>query len=187
MGGVLARVAQRSQPRRVIQLAPGRTSAGTRAPPALARVQPLASCDRSCPSGRSAAAVGCWSRDRRRWTEQVVVVAVAAAVSGGPGSGRAGRRGLISSMVRTWAWATRSLAEGHDRDAAVVDIEPDVEHDCLLKSLPSEPATVQVTRLTGGFLHSFNTDAQDSPGSEGSGPLFGLWRRSDNQHLCSRG
>src|SRR5262245_710315 len=43
------------------------------------------------------------------------------------------------------------LAEGADRDALVVDIETDVEHACLLKSLYLGNAATefQVTRLTG--------------------------------------
>jgi hypothetical protein len=43
------------------------------------------------------------------------------------------------------------LAEDADRDALVVDIEPDVEHGCLLKSkyLGNAATVFQVTRLTG--------------------------------------
>jgi hypothetical protein len=43
-----------------------------------------------------------------------------------------------------------SLAEDADRDALVVDIETDVEHGCLLKSMDLETAATafQVTRLT---------------------------------------
>jgi serine/threonine protein kinase/tetratricopeptide (TPR) repeat protein len=46
------------------------------------------------------------------------------------------------------------LAEGADNDALVVDIEPDLEHGCLLKSLNLGDAgsAFQATRLPGAFF-----------------------------------
>jgi hypothetical protein len=62
------------------------------------------------------------------------------------------------------------LGEHADRDLLVVDIEPDREQGCLLKSMDLGNATAdfQVTRLTGAsFIVSTPTRSRDSRGSEG--------------------
>src|SRR5215831_2562947 len=98
--------------------------------------------------------------------EQVVVVAVATtglvADLEAVGQGLEDPHHLVDGANLGAADDLPGLAEDTDRDALVVDIETDVEHGCLLKSIDiGTAATVfQVTRLTEASLHSLNTDAR---------------------------
>src|SRR5215831_10315864 len=106
--------------------------------------------------------------------EQVVVVAVATtglvADLEAVGQGLEDPHHLVDGANLGAADDLPGLAEDTDRDALVVDIETDVEHGCLLKSIDiGTAATVfQVTRLTEASLHSLNTDA---PSAVASGPM----------------
>src|SRR5262249_47058643 len=88
-------------------------------------------------------------------TEQVVVVAVAAAglVADLEAIGQAleDPHHLVDGPHLGAAGDWPGLAEHADRDALAVDIEPDVEHGCLLNSVYPGTAATQfhVTRLTG--------------------------------------
>ena len=106
--------------------------------------------------------------------ERVVVVAVAAtglvADLEAVGQGLEDPHHLVDGADLGAADDLPGLAEDADRDALVVDIEPDVEHGCLLKSLYLGNATTgfQVTRLTGASFivstpKSIDRFASDNP------------------------
>jgi hypothetical protein len=86
---------------------------------------------------------------------QVVVVAVAAAGlvadREAVGQGLEDPHHLVEGANLAAADDRPRLAEGADRDALAVDIEPGVEHGCLLKSMDLGTAATgfHVTRLTG--------------------------------------
>src|SRR5262245_14429626 len=86
--------------------------------------------------------------------EQVVVLAVAAAGLVADleavGQGLEDPHHLVDGADLGAARDLPGLAEDVDRDALVVDIEPNVEHGCLLKSvyLGTAATEFQVTRLT---------------------------------------
>jgi hypothetical protein len=87
--------------------------------------------------------------------EQVVVVAVAAtglvADLEAVGQRLEDRHHFVDGANLGAADDLPGLAEDADRDALVVDIEPDVRDGCLLKSkyLGNAATVLQVTRLTG--------------------------------------
>src|SRR5262249_11523467 len=108
--------------------------------------------------------------------EQVVVVAVAAAglVADFEAVGQRleDPHHLVDGADLGAADDLPGLAEDADRDALVVDIEPDVEHGCLLKSMDLGNAATefQVSRLTGApfiaNLCRFATPLQPGTGGE---------------------
>jgi hypothetical protein len=98
--------------------------------------------------------------------EQVVVVARAAARLladlEAVGQGLKNPHHLVDRTDLGAAGDLPSLAEDADRDTLVVDIEPDLEHGCLLKSmcLGNAANEFQVTGLTGAsFIVSTPTRA----------------------------
>src|SRR5262249_24873509 len=102
-------------------------------------------------------------------TEQVVVVAVAAAGLVADleavGQGLEDPHQLVDGADLGAAGDLPGLAEDADRDALIVDIEADVEHGCLLKSLYLGNAATefQVTRLTEASFIVSNTEASSIP------------------------
>ena len=104
---------------------------------------------------------------RRQRLQQVVVVAVAAAGLVADleafGQGLKKPHHLVDGTDLGAANDLSVLAEDADRNALVVDIEPNVEHGCLLKSiyLGNAATEFQVTRLTGAsFIVSTPTRAR---------------------------
>src|SRR5262249_54954661 len=114
--------------------------------------------------------------------QQVVVLAVAAAGLVADleavGQGLEGPHHLVDGADLGAADDLPGLAEDADRDALVVDIEPDVEHGCLLKSMHLGTAATefQVSRLTGASFIVSTPKAIDS----------GRFGRSDEWHLDFR-
>src|SRR5262245_40358646 len=118
----------------------------------------------------------CYRDPRGDRAEQVVVVAVTAtglvADLEAVGQRLEDPHHLVDGADLGAADDLPGLAEGADRDALVVDVETDVEHGCLLKSLDlgTAPTGFQVTRLTGAsFIANgcrFATPLQPGTGLE---------------------
>src|SRR5262245_66664028 len=108
----------------------------------------------------------CYRDPRGDRAEQVVVVAVTAtglvADLEAIGQRLKDPHHLVDGADLGGADDRPGLAEDADRDALVVDIETDVEHGCLLKSMDLGTATTgfQVIRLTGASFIGLNTDAR---------------------------